>query len=140
MVAGTALSRLRPFAQRLTPVSLVALWLYAGAAGSSESEQVWRQLVESPVAGRIKRWHVQEGAKVKAGDLLVELSDVDQSYAARLAEQHARALPDTFYAAELLYHARNAYTAAGDAQAASRCARSSVVMSSNTSTDRKSVM
>ncbi len=42
--------------------------------------------------------------------------------AARLAEQHARALPDTFYAAELLYHARNAYTAAGDAQAASRCA------------------
>lgn len=41
--------------------------------------------------------------------------------AARLAEQHARALPGTFYAAELLYHARNAYSAAGDAQAAKRC-------------------
>jgi len=50
-----------------------------------------RQLVESPVAGRIKRWHVQEGAKVKAGDLLVELTDVDQSYSARLAEQRAAA-------------------------------------------------
>ncbi|WP_139559078.1 HlyD family secretion protein [Methylotetracoccus oryzae] len=50
-----------------------------------------RQLVESPVGGRIKRWFVQEGAKVKAGDLLVELSDVDQSYAARLAEQRAAA-------------------------------------------------
>ena len=48
-----------------------------------------RQLVESPVGGRIKRWHVQEGAKVRAGDLLVELTDVDQSYAARLAEQRA---------------------------------------------------
>lgn len=42
--------------------------------------------------------------------------------AGRLAEQHARALPGTFYAAELLYHARNAYTAAGDNQAAKRCA------------------
>jgi len=50
-----------------------------------------RQLVESPVGGRIKRWHVQEGAKVKAGDLLVELTDVDESYSARLAEQRAAA-------------------------------------------------
>lgn len=48
-----------------------------------------RQLVESPVAGRIRRWHVQEGAKVKAGDMLVEISDVDQQYAARLHEQRA---------------------------------------------------
>ena len=48
-----------------------------------------RQLVESPVPGRIKRWHVQEGAKVREGDLLVEITDVDQNYAARLQEQRA---------------------------------------------------
>lgn len=46
-----------------------------------------RQLVESPVGGRIQRWHVQEGAKVKAGDLLVDIADVDRNYAARLQEQ-----------------------------------------------------
>jgi multidrug efflux pump subunit AcrA (membrane-fusion protein) len=46
-----------------------------------------RQLVESPVSGRIKRWHVQEGAKVRADDLLVDITDIDQNYATRLAEQ-----------------------------------------------------
>lgn len=46
--AATGLtSRLRPTAQRLSPVSLVALWLYSGAANSASSEQVWRQLLES---------------------------------------------------------------------------------------------
>jgi len=40
-------ARLRPLAPRLTPLSLVALWLYAGAAKSPGAEQLWRQLLES---------------------------------------------------------------------------------------------
>lgn len=40
------------------------------------------QFVESPIHGRIEKWHVQEGDKVKKGDLLVELKDLDKNFLA----------------------------------------------------------
>lgn len=46
-----------------------------------------QQPVEAPLAGRIIRWSVMEGAHVKAGDLIAELSDNDPSFMERLAEQ-----------------------------------------------------
>lgn len=42
------------------------------------------QSVTASLSGRIKRWHVQEGAQVKQGDPLVELSDNDPNYTERL--------------------------------------------------------
>lgn len=38
------------------------------------------QVVQSVIAGRITKWHVGEGAYVKKGQLLVELSEVKDSY------------------------------------------------------------
>lgn len=38
------------------------------------------QVVQSVIAGRIAQWHVGEGAFVKKGELLVELSEVKDSY------------------------------------------------------------
>jgi len=42
------------------------------------------QSVTASLSGRIKRWHVQEGATVKQGDPLVELADNDPNYTERL--------------------------------------------------------
>lgn len=46
-----------------------------------------QQPVEAPLAGRIIRWAVMEGSRVKAGDLIAELNDNDPSFMERLAEQ-----------------------------------------------------
>lgn len=45
------------------------------------------QNVESPIDGRIVRWHVQEGQVVKKGDPIVDLSDNDPSIIERLAQE-----------------------------------------------------
>lgn len=42
------------------------------------------QAVTAALNGRIKRWHVQEGARVRQGDPLVELTDNDPQYVERL--------------------------------------------------------
>ncbi|MFY0578931.1 HlyD family secretion protein [Cystobacter fuscus] len=46
-----------------------------------------QQTLQAPVAGRITRWAVQEGSRVKEGELLVELSDNDPELMTRLQEQ-----------------------------------------------------
>lgn len=46
-----------------------------------------QQKIESPVSGRITQWFVREGAKVKAGDVLVEIVDVDPDLLPRLTQQ-----------------------------------------------------
>ncbi|WP_447974554.1 HlyD family secretion protein [Nitrospira sp. Kam-Ns4a] len=40
------------------------------------------QDIEAQITGRIKKWHVFEGARVKQGDLILELDDVDPLYMA----------------------------------------------------------
>ncbi len=46
-----------------------------------------QQEVDAPIEGRITVWRVQEGSKVKAGDLLLELTDNDPEILARLADE-----------------------------------------------------
>lgn len=46
-----------------------------------------QQAIESPISGRIVQWHAKEGSKVKAGDVLVEIVDVDPNLLARLQQQ-----------------------------------------------------
>lgn len=49
-----------------------------------------QQTVEAPIEGRIVRWHVQEGQRVKQGDPLVDISDNDPAILSRLtAEREA---------------------------------------------------
>lgn len=50
------------------------------------------QFVISPIEGRVKKWHVVEGDRVKAGQLLVELVDNDPLILERLREQETLAL------------------------------------------------
>ncbi len=50
-----------------------------------------RQNIEAPVAGRIVRWLAKEGAKVKAGDVLMEIVDVDPEFLKRLGQQREAA-------------------------------------------------
>ena len=40
--------------------------------------------INSPISGRIKKWYVDEGAKVKPGDSIVDISDNDPELLARL--------------------------------------------------------
>ena len=46
-----------------------------------------RQSVDAPVSGIIRKWHVQEGSRVQAGDPLLELSDIDPQFIERLETQ-----------------------------------------------------
>jgi len=46
-----------------------------------------QQSVQAPIAGRITRWAVEEGTRVKEGDILVELSDNDADLMSRLEDQ-----------------------------------------------------
>lgn len=50
------------------------------------------QFVISPIEGRVKKWHVVEGDRVTAGQLLVELVDNDPLILDRLREQETLAL------------------------------------------------
>lgn len=45
------------------------------------------QEINAPVDGRIDKWHVFEGSKVKEGDLIVELTDNDPEILQRLREE-----------------------------------------------------
>ncbi len=46
-----------------------------------------QQTVEAPVSGRIVQWQAREGAKVKTGDVLMEIADVDPEQLERLRRQ-----------------------------------------------------
>lgn len=46
-----------------------------------------QQTMEAPINGRIIRWAVQEGSRVRAGDKLLELSDLDAGFNDRLEAQ-----------------------------------------------------
>ncbi|MFN8578669.1 MAG: HlyD family efflux transporter periplasmic adaptor subunit [Candidatus Sericytochromatia bacterium] len=46
-----------------------------------------QQNIEAPIEGRIMKWYVQEGTKVKKGDKIAEISDNDPEYFNRLKEQ-----------------------------------------------------
>jgi multidrug efflux pump subunit AcrA (membrane-fusion protein) len=50
------------------------------------------QFVISPIEGRVKKWYVVEGDRVRAGQLLVDLVDNDPNILERLREQEALAL------------------------------------------------
>jgi multidrug efflux pump subunit AcrA (membrane-fusion protein) len=50
------------------------------------------QFIVSPIEGRVKKWHVVEGDRVRAGQLLVDLVDNDPLILERLREQELLAL------------------------------------------------
>ncbi len=57
------------------------------------------QDIETQITGRIKKWHVFEGVRVKQGDLILELEDYDPQFLApellSLLEQRKQALEQT---------------------------------------------
>lgn len=61
------------------------------------------QDIEAQINGRLKRWHVYEGVRVKQGELILELDDVDSNFMAPellpLLEQSKRALAENRRAA-----------------------------------------
>ncbi len=66
-----------PWQQNVTALGKVTAYL--------PSERM--QTVDAPVSGVITKWYVQEGTKVKAGDVLLELSDIDPMFKERLQSQ-----------------------------------------------------
>lgn len=59
-----------------------------------------RQELTAPIEGRIQKWYVQEGQKVKKGDPIVELSDNDEQIITRMNTERD-ALEKKFEAIEL---------------------------------------
>jgi len=61
------------------------------------------QDIEAQITGRIKKWHIFEGVRVKQGDLILEMDDYDPDFMSpdllSLLEQRRKALADTRKAA-----------------------------------------
>ena len=61
------------------------------------------QDIEAQITGRIKKWHIFEGVRVKQGDLILELDDYDPNFMSPdllpLLEQRKKALSETRQAA-----------------------------------------
>lgn len=79
----------------LVPVLLLAPWTQTvhGQGRAIAFNPVQRpQFVVSPIEGRVKKWYVMEGDKVKAGQVLVDLVDNDPNILERLREQEMLAL------------------------------------------------
>jgi multidrug efflux pump subunit AcrA (membrane-fusion protein) len=61
------------------------------------------QDIEAQITGRIKKWHIFEGVRVKQGDLILELDDYDPNFMSPdllgLLEQRKKALEETRHAA-----------------------------------------
>ncbi|MEQ1531327.1 MAG: biotin/lipoyl-binding protein, partial [Methylococcales bacterium] len=51
-----------------------------------------QQTIEAPVTGRIVKWLAKEGSKVKIGDVLIEIADVDPEMMSRLTLQKEAAV------------------------------------------------
>ena len=58
-----------------------------------------QQELQAPVSGRIIRWHVVEGSRVKAGDRIADMADIDPDFLSRI-EERLRADQDRIEAAE----------------------------------------
>ncbi len=59
-----------------------------------------QQFIEAPIEGRVANWLVNEGAHVKAGDVILEMTDNDPDIIQRL-EQERLAIQNRITAAEL---------------------------------------
>jgi membrane fusion protein, adhesin transport system len=75
-------------------VAVVVLWVTPWVQNVTGSGRVVaanpndrEQRISAPVDGRVVRWHVIEGTKVKKGDLVVEFSDNDPEILRRLQDQ-----------------------------------------------------
>jgi multidrug efflux pump subunit AcrA (membrane-fusion protein) len=51
-----------------------------------------QQSIDAPVEGRIVRWHVVEGTRVRKGDPVVEIADIDPNLPLRLRAERSAAL------------------------------------------------
>lgn len=51
-----------------------------------------QQTIDAPVEGRVVRWHVMEGSRVKEGDPVVDVSDIDSSILLRLTQEREAVL------------------------------------------------
>ena len=79
------------WAMVLTPIAMLLLpWvqnIQATGEVTAFLPNERQQTVDTPVGGRVLRWHVQEGSIVKAGDLLADVSDIDPGALVRLEGQ-----------------------------------------------------
>jgi len=46
-----------------------------------------QQVIESPINGRIVKWHVHEGSRIKKGDPILDISDNDPMFINRIREE-----------------------------------------------------
>ncbi|MBL8219462.1 MAG: HlyD family efflux transporter periplasmic adaptor subunit, partial [Bryobacterales bacterium] len=51
-----------------------------------------QQPIDSPVDGRVLRWHVVEGTKVKQGDPVVDVTDIDPAFLSRIVMERENLL------------------------------------------------
>ena len=88
----TVLARILAWSFLLGPLVLLVMPWQQNIVGEGRvvaySPTERQQSMEAPINGRIIRWAVQEGSRVKAGDTLLELSDLDADFSGRLDTQH----------------------------------------------------
>lgn len=79
----------------LTAASIFAPWQQSvsGVGRVTALTPVERQqAIDTPVDGRVVRWHVVEGSRVREGDPIVEIADIDPTLPMRLRNERDSAL------------------------------------------------
>ncbi|MFN7938607.1 MAG: HlyD family efflux transporter periplasmic adaptor subunit [Bryobacteraceae bacterium] len=78
------------------PVALLVAPWQQNVAGQGKVSAIHpsdrQQAIDSPVEGRVLRWHVVEGTKVKAGDPVVDVSDIDAAFLSRIVQERENIL------------------------------------------------
>jgi len=91
----STLARVSVWLFLLTPVALLLTPWQQNISGtgrvSAFAPLERQQTVQAPVSGRIVQWLAKEGTKVKAGDVLIEIADVDPELLERLGQQREAA-------------------------------------------------
>ena len=88
---ASRLTRLLMWSIIIVPLLMLFLpWLQniQGAGSVTAFQPTDRmQTINAPIDGLVSKWHIVEGSVVKAGDLLLEIRDIDPNFSQRLQEQ-----------------------------------------------------
>lgn len=74
----------------IPPILLITPWqqnIRASGKVTAFAPIERQQTIEAPIGGRLVKWFVKEGAKVKADEVLAEIADVDPELLSRLTQQ-----------------------------------------------------
>jgi multidrug efflux pump subunit AcrA (membrane-fusion protein) len=80
----------------VAPIALLVAPWQQNVAGQGRVSAIHpsdrQQTIDAPVEGRVLRWHVVEGTQVRAGDPVVDVTDIDPAFLTRITAERENIL------------------------------------------------